>query len=229
MTTPEHTIEALCQRSRDISLEKGWLNPDGTDPRKPSTVLLLFVSEISEALEEYRANKPLAEVYYEVKIKEEDGSTSKTLTTPAELVDLKKLDGKFGRGRNFLDAKPCGIPIEVADLVIRICQRIGSEGYGALLQETFNDHTGTTLESADFDDLMGETTCALTNWYKEAISPSVNADLEHTQAIKLDHLGYALALMFYFADYAGFDLWAAIDEKEAFNRTRSIRHGGKKC
>ena len=31
--TPEHNIAALCQRSRDISLEKGWLNPDGTDPR----------------------------------------------------------------------------------------------------------------------------------------------------------------------------------------------------
>jgi len=211
----KHTIEALCQRSRDISLEKGWLNPDGTDPRKPSTVLNLFVSEISEAFEEYRAHKPLNEIYYEVRghvLSREERLRS----TEPPAADV----GAF---------KPCGIPIEIADLVIRICQRVGSAGEGELLQSAFDDHLGAELDGADFDDLMAEVTETLAYWYRETITPGVPSDLEHTQAKLFDHLGYALALLFYFAERSEFDLWAAIDEKEAYNRTRPTRHGNKRC
>lgn len=217
-------IAALCQRSRDISLEKGWLNPDGTDPRPPATVFLLFCSEISEALEDYRNNKPLTEIYYEVKIKEDDGSTSKSIATPAQLVELKKLDSKYGRGREFLDAKPCGIPIELADLVIRICQFAGSAGQGKDLDLAYSNTKPEELEDTAFDTILAEVTVMLSEHYQAISSPYITASVEEVS----DILASALHFVFRLSDAHKIDLWEAIDEKEAYNRTRPIKHGGKK-
>ena len=220
-------IPALCQRSRDISLEKGWLNEDGSDPRTPATVFLLFVSEISEALEDYRNNKPATEIYYEVKVKEADGTVSKQNNVlPAALAELKKLESKYGRGRDFLDAKPCGIPIELADFVIRICQRCGSAGADESdsLARAFDASMAEGVETSEFDVLLAEAVVACADHYREASSPYPSGSPEEP----VGYLGQALALTFAFAEKNDIDLWAAIDEKEAYNRTRPIKHGGKK-
>jgi hypothetical protein len=42
------------------------------------------------------------------------------------------------------------------------------------------------------------------------------------------YLGRVLTKCFLFFEDRGINLWAAIDMKEAFNRTRSHRHGNKK-
>ncbi len=67
-------------RCRTVASSKGW---EG-DTRSFGDHIALFHSELSEALEEYRAGHPISETYYED------------------------------------DGKPCGIPSELADTIIRI-------------------------------------------------------------------------------------------------------------
>jgi len=72
------TLNYLMRRCAAINKEKGW-----EDGRSFGEDIALVHSELSEALEEYRENSPLADIYY-------------------------------------TDSKPEGIPIELADAVIRI-------------------------------------------------------------------------------------------------------------
>ncbi len=210
------TVEALCQRSRDISLEKGWLNPDGTDPRPLYTVIALFHTELSEAFEEIRNNKPLNEVYYEVKFKESDGSTTKQIVSSADIEAARKVEGKYGRGRDFLDAKPCGFPIELADYAIRIAQYFGSALKGAELERFTSDTVQVESDNAEKFIAYLHADCS-----RALSGPGVPTTLAHC-------MGTSLSKVFSFCEKNDIDIWAAIDEKEAYNRTRPVRHGGKK-
>lgn len=219
MTTPEHTIKSLCDRSHAISLEKGWVTEKG-DPRSFATITALNHTELSEAFEDYRNNKVLNEVWYEVKTRQ-GGSplvTTKSMTR-AEMKEAEKLDGKFGRGDVFVDAKPCGIPVELADFVIRVCQHVGTAGKGAQLDSMFTER-GMKEVYPDLDTLIAEV----------HLSVSLSYQLKKLEGGDdyLNHLADALIETFTFCEKNGIDLWAAIDEKEAYNRTRAIKHGGKK-
>src|ERR1700677_1866426 len=119
MTTPIHTIEALCERSHAISLEKSWVTEEG-DPRSYACITNLNHSELSEAMEDWRNNKLVTEVWYECKgmafgKAERDRSTEPPGNDPSYW-------------------KPCGIPVELADFVIRVCQNVGTARKGHLLE-----------------------------------------------------------------------------------------------
>jgi hypothetical protein len=183
-----HTISSLCERSALIAREKGWVND--TDPRPYHTAVILFHSEISEALEEYRKHKELGEVYAGV------------------------------------GGKPEGIPVEIADLVIRICQRTGTDGHVAQLEAGMADHYKTPDGKRDFSKIDFELFLADLH---RAVSLSEQCyDFRDPKRPHLAYLGRALVESFLFFEDRGIDLWAAIDTKEAYNRTREFRHGGKK-
>jgi len=191
MTTAiEANITALCQRSRDISLEKGWLNPDGTDPRPFYTVISLFHTELSEAFEDIRNNRGLSEIYYE--------------------------DGK----------KPCGIPMELADFVIRVAQYYGSANLGGELGRTMLEIAQAKLGHVPANDPE----CFITELHafvSKAWAASMG-EISITNKNPIDCLATALVMTFDFCEKNDVNLWAAIEEKEAYNRTRSHKHGGKK-
>jgi hypothetical protein len=73
-------FEHLMDIAHDTAVNHGWWNP----PKTFGEQLLLFHSEISEALEEFRNHKDVNEIY---------------------------------EGKNY---KPEGVPIELADLLIRV-------------------------------------------------------------------------------------------------------------
>jgi len=204
----DHTIAALCQRSRDISLEKGWLNPDGTDPRPFHTVIALFHSELSEAFEDIRNNKGLNDVWYEVK--------SYSMTGGKCGVEMRR--EMLANGASVADFKPCGFGSELADFVIRVCQYYGSGGLGNRLEQVMSELTQAKLGKVSADDPEPLIT---------DLHASVSMAWLHSQKT-IDYLAAAVLMTFDFCKKKDINLWATIDEKEAYNRTRSHRHGNKK-
>lgn len=96
-------IQSLCEEASNTAREKGFSNQPFTE------FLALVHSELSEALEEFRNHKGLNEVWYS-KSYESDGIK---YTSACD-----KGDG----------GKPEGIPVELADVVIRICHYCGEHG-----------------------------------------------------------------------------------------------------
>jgi hypothetical protein len=125
--------------------------------------------------------------------------------------------------------KPCGIPIETADLVIRICQRVAGDGlaleaamkaapalpFGAGASDAFALlHFLISMAWAHDESILGPG-----RWFAHELTPTTS----------IGWLGMALSEAFAFAESEQFNLWAAIEEKEAYNLTRPQKHGNKKA
>ena len=113
MDEDELTIRALMEESHTNAVNKGWYDP----PKTFTEALALFHSEISEALEEHRDGRGYNEVYW--KIGNNTGTaynneiwTDDPFQGLPESVRMHLCDNGH--------AKPEGIPIELADLLIRV-------------------------------------------------------------------------------------------------------------
>jgi NTP pyrophosphatase (non-canonical NTP hydrolase) len=100
------SLTDLRDRAYEIAKSKGWYE-EGKE-KTPGEAIALMHSELSEALEEVRDRRPLAELYYE---------TTGHRTIVGSLVQA---DGTL--------AKPCGFPSELADVIIRILDFSGRHG-----------------------------------------------------------------------------------------------------
>lgn len=165
----------LCIRADQNAWAKGFLDEERTWPSE----VILFHSELSEALEDYRANRGLDEVYYE-------------------------------------GEKPCGIRIELADFVIRVAQSAGTrEMIGELLVGFDRQTPPATARSF-------EQTLAATHYLvSDALLKGEMGDIR----LAYEMLGGSVGVVF---NFAGNELWSAIELKEKYNATRLHRHGGKK-
>lgn len=102
-------IAELCEVSAKIAKEHGWNNDFITQT-------LLTVTELAEAVEEFRAHRGNDEIWYSHTTKSEDGKS-----TTVQEVDF-----------DFPGAKPEGISIEIADAVIRLADWCGQNGVNLL-------------------------------------------------------------------------------------------------
>lgn len=192
-------IRELCKTSHEIAKTAGWLD----HPRSNADIINLFVSEISEALEDYRAHRGVNEVYYEYKgqkfTKEE---RDRSVEPPAK------------------DFKPCGIPIELADLIIRICEFMGTNGK--------TPDFAAVYRSLGFQpkDLYEPSVAGVDRFLFTLTNACVSA--WHEKELYLTPLAGAIRWIEIFSRKHDIDIVAAVKEKEAYNRTRSYRHGGKK-
>src|SRR5277367_1995549 len=120
----KRTIEDLSFRSEAIAKEKGWYDGAETDNRPCELHAALVHSEISEALEEFRQHRDLKDLLWE------DPTDGELRLSPSPMVGWK----------------PCGVLSEIADVVIRICQRAGRRD-GPGLQGAMNrELSGRDLE-----------------------------------------------------------------------------------
>ena len=103
-----HSIPELIFKAHNNAIDKGWWEEE----KSLGDMVALMHSELSEVLEDGRKGKEATEVYYECK---RNGGCP-YLIPPG------------GKCKNCSDAKPCGIPIEFADLVIRVFDYCGAKG-----------------------------------------------------------------------------------------------------
>jgi hypothetical protein len=192
MRDRRHTIANLAVRSHEIAQSKGWYG--AVDDRPLYVVFLLNVSEVSEALEDWRANRRIDE-------REQTGSEH---------------------------PKPCGIPIELADLVIRICQHAGSHGQAMKLAQAVATSRASYEKTHPFEEFLATLTTNLTYAFLEGLNCR-DARLPRSDAEYIGFHANTIRRCSAFMATHGVDFWGAIDEKEAYNRMRPIRHGGKKC
>lgn len=106
-------LNELAKEAHQISVEHGWWSPE---PSFGDLVALMH-SELSEALEEYRAGRPM--VWHDCMTSDDD--------TPC----TKEGCGDWYNGKcelTCLSPKPEGIAVELADCIIRILDWAGKEG-----------------------------------------------------------------------------------------------------
>ncbi len=220
MTLDLSSISKLETVARDVhqnAVDKGWwpLTPEGKadwGKRNVGEILILATSELAEALEIWRDGKNLVESW----------------------------KGEKG--------KPEGYPIEMADAVIRVIETMIA--CNSPFEAVFKIAIGG---DAVFDGLatvnvhrkvvptqnVGEELMFMSSALADAFNHTLALDFlpEHDfKRIYLNGnavkgfsmpLAHVVCMAFRQADRIGFDLWKAIEEKHAYNKTRPVRHGGK--
>lgn len=112
-------INDLVQVAHQNAVSKGWWEED----RSFGEIIALIHSEASEALEDFRNDHAPTKVWYEYKI---GGETERDFRP-----QLLMSDGNWTMG------KPCGIPSELADIVIRVFDTCGR--YGIDLEQAITE------------------------------------------------------------------------------------------
>lgn len=209
MRTQDDAVKSLIQlaeRAYNTAYQKGFWE----EPRSEETLLMLMVSELSEALEEVRNNE---EVMY---FRGEGGTTYST-----DQVVLSQKKHYFQPIYSTDDAilKPEGLAIEIADYMIRILDLLGSETTGinmgnfeSVLGTLFNNSFGMELSGKDDSDkLFTLTRCTV---------------LAGEQGYPTGHLlARGLVLAYKFLEGLNMDPIETIGIKMDYNDTRGYKHG----
>lgn len=161
-----------------VAAEKGW-HDEGLD-KTFGECLMLMISEVSEALEEYRAGHNYNEIYY----------------NPEK------------------PQKPEGIPAELADYYIRLCDMC--EQFGIDLQ---TDVDATTLVCVPVPK-SSFTECLLF-LCEETVDRWVESREEQ-------NMGTCFLVLEHICNRFNIDLDTAVTVKHEYNKTRPYRHGNKK-
>jgi NTP pyrophosphatase (non-canonical NTP hydrolase) len=111
--------------------------------------------------------------------------------------------------------KPEGIPIELADVVIRILDTAAAYGF------RFNAAVGNLIANGQMKDAQWQDFATFITWLHRTIGK-----IRWVQEI---HMAAAVVGIVMFCEKEGIDLENAIHLKMAFNLTRSHRHGNKKA
>jgi len=197
----------LCEDSHRIVKDKGWLDK----PRQVEGDIILMHSEISEALEDYRTHRSVTETYYEDK-----GGTKFPSLELAEKTSLSP-NKKF---------KPCGIPIELADYVIRICQFSGSNGIDLPYAMHMYRHMAGNF--TDFEKLCAKLHWCTSKAYEHFDETQISAGKADPNHVDEFYFARALNYLMDFCTHHKIDLKGAIECKQAYNEGREYRHGDKK-
>lgn len=185
-------IKSLIQEAHKTAIEKGWWD----EPQPFENQITNMHAELSEAWEDYRNNRGLNEIYYECK---------RDRVCSIDMLGCEKCQ----------HAKPCGIPVELADVCIRIFDTLGS------LNLT-DDDCAYRLEKGNLNSLAGLICLCHLNlskalrWYDNGSGTG-------------DHLISVIMEIQAFCRNNEIDLGKAIEIKMVYNKTRPYRHGGKRA
>lgn len=215
-------IPALIEESHSRAVRKGWW-PSSTKPH--AETIALIHSELSEALEEYRAGRYKETVYYfgdtyEVQLPAKEMTLhfamppgyEKPVFTDA-LTGLKVNEGLVKL--KSAGGKPEGFAVELADVCIRIFDYCGFRKLAGLPTTVQSIAKGLPISSA----------IAELHYYVSTML--------HFSGSSVVYEPYALSRLVngcvQICFEQGLDLEKAIRIKSDYNETRPERHGGKLC
>lgn len=182
------------------AVEHGWWDEE----RSFGEIVSLCHSELSEALEEFRAKRPMVWLPCTV---------SSFANTPCE----KDGCGDWSDGVCEIDAlgkKPEGIAVELADCIIRIMDWFGKEKKDATHFLDRAKTQGVIQTGGTFGEFIAELHSVLTYAYDSDIGPSF-------------HLALCVVDILEWAEENGVDMEAILRMKHEYNKGRPYRHGGK--
>lgn len=184
----------------------GWWETE----RDPAEIIALIHSEWSEALEEYRASRPM--LWHECM---DEGQAPEDRPVVCEQCTDCYYYGKECEHRG---KKPEGIAVELIDGCIRILD--------------FAAHEKVSLEFGEIESLQPTPPKLIADlhYYTSVALNDVGKDgkiIKHHFIPEL--LGAAVYEAFRFIRVQGIDPEKIMLEKHEYNKTRQYRHGGKKC
>lgn len=188
------------------AVEHGWWDEE----RSFGEIIALCHSELSEALEEYRAKRPM--VYFVVEM--DDGKGGTYLAIREDIISEEDFAGE----------KPEGIAVELADCIIRILDWYGKEGLDtdALLLET-GIITMCDLPTPVYGS-FGDFIALLHNLLSMAYACWCNASGTSASALRL---AKCIREIMAWAKENSVDMEMVLDIKHGYNKGRPYRHGGK--
>lgn len=191
----------------------GWWD----DERSTGEILSLIHSELSEALEEYRAARP--NVWYAC---EEAPDSKIHVCEPRDETECLNF-GKETECR-YRGHKPEGIAVELADAVIRIFDFIGAIGGRLENESTIMDVLADMPEGRkeDCELKFPDFVCTLHYIVSEAYAAD---NTEKTGQILMT----VVAMILCWITKQGIDAEKLILEKHTYNKSRPWRHNGKRC
>lgn len=183
-------VQELIKRAYSIAATHGFHEVD----RSNAHFLMLVVSEIGEMVEADRKSR-------RVKLRGDDLDNTLRFNDFAPTFELFVKDT---------------LEDELADVVIRICDFLGTRHIEPLILEE-------TSTSDDWAKLWGKDSINEQCYGLTKIITRIDEDTSVDDISRL--LGASLAWCFDFADFHKFDLLWHVEQKMRYNETRSIRHG----
>lgn len=203
-------IMDMVNNVHENAVNHGWWETE----RPMAETLSLIISEWSEALEEYRAGRPM--VWHACK----NDARNEDVIPCEQCPDchFKKYECKA------IDPKPEGIAVELIDGVIRIFDLIGamkvrvrSDVTIATIPQQFNKSFRSKIAAYSVPELcfaLSSATCKANDTNRECATSALMS---------------AVAYVVIWLGENGVDVEKTLMDKHEYNKNRPYRHGGKKC
>lgn len=200
-------LNALRDEVFAINKANGWHD----EKRAFGELIALVHSEVSEALEDYRNGKAINEVWYEYKRKELFGEEFHEILISDEPTEL----GMYGE--IVVLGKPCGIPSELADIVIRILDICGLYGWNL---DNLSGQPNELMIAQNFGTNLTIMHMHLSDAFR-------NREIDRDSDAAAVELLNTICIVEEMCKREEIDLDKIIREKLEYNKTRGYKHGGK--
>lgn len=204
-------INEFAKEVHQNAVEHGWWDEE----RSFGEIIALCHSELSEALEEYRAGRPM--IWYQCLSTDDIVPCRQKEKCPDWLNGMCEIDA--------IEKKPEGIAVELADCIIRVLDYMGKEGFDvdALLREAPKAvmcDVPVRVYAASLGDHISRWHLLLSLAY----ACWCNSAGTHAAALRM---ALCICEIVEWAEEAGVDMEMVLDIKHEYNKTRPYRHGGK--
>ena len=195
-------LNELAREVHQNAVEHGWWNPEPSFPE----IIALCHSELSEALEEYRAGNRIR---------------------PGQPTPLRYYSGGGynATAPTLICTEPRGIAVELGDCILRILDYFAGRGVDTERQVEralkLGD-TGNPFSDEAFGAMVASLHTGLSSalWAAQSPIPLDSVDPE-------DWMALCIVGIMDWADNKGLDMEAILWEKLEYNKGRPYRHGGK--